>query len=152
MYYSPVVALTTANWEMSRSAYSEIRKETECFIKLLWETGAEKKGFNMCNLPITDTVLTVYASQSLPVNKTFQVIWEVSVVVIILLVWTKAELRLIKSVACLRSHHRPWRGWPLQVLNLGPSGYRMPSPTSWPHLLTSCWLPGDGEVASDVPD
>lgn len=40
----------------------------------------------------------------------------------------------------------------MQVLNLGPSGYRMPSPTSWLHLLTASWLPGDGEVASDVPD
>lgn len=42
--------------------------------------------------------------------------------------------------------------WPLQVLNLGPFGYRMPSATSWQHLLTPSWLPGDGEVASDVHD
>lgn len=28
----------------------------------------------------------------------------------------------------------------------------MPTATSWLHLLTPSWLPGDGEVASDVPD
>lgn len=34
----------------------------------------------------------------------------------------------------------------------GPFGYRMPSATSWLHLLTPSWLPGDGEAATDVPD